>query len=91
MIKFTLSTLLEVPLADVRTLGQDNCALNALDFDTKVRLVRGRGRQRAPRARERRRLRACRGHRIVIFLCFSSAELIQTGNELLFLLPRVHR
>lgn len=33
MIKFTLATLLDVPLGAIRTLGQDNCAVNALDFD----------------------------------------------------------
>lgn len=33
MIKFTLATLLDVPLGTIRTLGQDNCAVNALDFD----------------------------------------------------------
>lgn len=52
MIKFTLATLLDVPLGTIRTLGQDNCAVNALDFDTvsgkfeavaiNGRLVRGR-------------------------------------------------
>lgn len=34
MIKFTLATLLDVPLSTIRMLGQDNCAVNALDFDT---------------------------------------------------------
>lgn len=34
MIKFTLATLLDVPLGTIRKLGQDNCAVNALDFDT---------------------------------------------------------
>lgn len=33
MIKFTLATLLDVPLDTIRTLGQDNCAVNAVDFD----------------------------------------------------------
>lgn len=34
MIKFTLAALLDVPLSTIRTLGQDNCAVNALDYDT---------------------------------------------------------
>ncbi|CAN0166469.1 unnamed protein product [Scytosiphon promiscuus] len=34
MIKFTLAALLDVPLGTIRTLGQDNCAVNAIDFDT---------------------------------------------------------
>ncbi|CAN0182664.1 unnamed protein product [Ectocarpus sp. 6 AP-2014] len=34
MIKFTLAALLDVPLSTIRALGQDNCAVNALDFDT---------------------------------------------------------
>ena len=35
MIKFTLATLLDVPLSRIRKMGQDNCAVNALDFDTE--------------------------------------------------------
>lgn len=34
MIKFMLAALLDVPLETVRALGQENCAVNALDFDT---------------------------------------------------------
>ncbi|CAN0162972.1 unnamed protein product [Ectocarpus sp. 4 AP-2014] len=34
MIKFTLAALLDVPLSTIRALGQDNCAVNALDYDT---------------------------------------------------------
>lgn len=33
MLKFTLATLLDVPLGTIRILGQDNCSVNALDFD----------------------------------------------------------
>lgn len=38
MVKFTLATLLDVPLGTIRALGQDNCAVNAIDFhaDTAV-------------------------------------------------------
>lgn len=34
MLKFTLATLLDLPLETIRRLGQDNCAVNALDYDT---------------------------------------------------------
>lgn len=34
MLKITLATLLDVPLNMIRSLGQDNCAINALDYDT---------------------------------------------------------
>lgn len=34
MIKFMLAYLLDVPLGTIRTLGQSNCAVNAMDYDT---------------------------------------------------------
>lgn len=34
MIKFTLAALLDVPLGTIRTLGQENCSVNVVDFDT---------------------------------------------------------